>query len=459
MDRIALILAADDGAQMQSGIPKALHTLCGRTMIEHVAHAMNSVCGEVAYVLGKSSEAVLNCVGRNVPYVLQDPQEGWGTARAVRAAMQMLSGRDGCVVIAPGDMPLVSEESLERLVRAVEEDDSAAALLYATMENPSGYSRIVRDDLGQVQSVAKNERLTQSLSRIRACNASVYCVRIDMLMWALPLVKRSEADGLYHLSDVVGILSGAGYRVQGVKMRDPMECIDVDDCVQLAQASRAMRERINRRLMKAGVTMIDPDATYIDSDVQIGSGTRVYPGCVLEAGTVVGKNCKLLPNSRIHGAKIGDHVTVESSVILEAEVESDTTVGPYAYLRPGTRVGSGCRVGDFVEIKNSSIGDGTKVSHLTYVGDSDLGRDINLGCGVVFVNYDGKVKRRSTVGDHAFIGCNVNLVAPVNIGREAYVAAGSTVTRDVPEGALCVARERETIKEGWVEARREQGKL
>ena len=459
MDRIALILAADDGAQMQSGIPKALHALCGRTMIEHVGHAMKTVCSDVAYVLGGSSEAVLGCIGADVPYVLQNPDDGWGTARAVRAAMPLLAGRDGCVLIAPGDMPLISEESLARLVRAVEEDDNPAALLYATMENPAGYSRIVRDELGQVQSIAKNERLTQAQSRIRACNASVYCFRIDVLMWALPLVKPSEADGLYHLSDVVAILSGAGYRVQGVKTHDPMECIDVDDCAQLAQAGKALRYRINRRLMKAGVTMIDPDATYIDSDVTIGSGTMVYPGCVLEAGTQIGKHCKLLPGSRIHKARIGDQVTVESSVILDAEVESGTTVGPFAYLRPGTRVGKGCRVGDFVEIKNSSIGDGTKVSHLTYVGDSDLGEQINLGCGVVFVNYDGKTKRRSRVGNHAFIGCNVNLVAPVNVGADAYIAAGSTVTRDVPEGALLVARERETVKEGWVQARREQGKL
>ena len=233
----------------------------------------------------------------------------------------------------------------------------------------------------------------------------------------------------------------------------------VQELTEAARASKAMRARTNRRLMRAGVTMIDPDATYVESDVQVGAGTRIYPGCVLEAGTVVGRNCKLLPHCRLHGAKIGDRVTIENSVVLEAEVADDTTVGPFAYLRPGTRVGSGCRVGDFVELKNSSIGDGTKVSHLTYVGDSDLGRDINLGCGVVFVNYDGKVKRRSTVEDHAFIGCNVNLVAPVHVGKDAYIAAGSTVTRDVPDGALCVARERETVKEGWVQARKEQGKL
>ncbi len=459
MNRMALILAADDGAQMQSGIPKALHTLCGRTMIEHVAHAMHSVCGDVAYVLGESSEAVLRRVGQDALHVAQPAQDGWGTARAVRAAMPLIAGREGCVIIAPGDVPLVSEESLERLVSAVEEGDSPAALLYASLDEPAGYNRIVRDELGQVQYVARHDQLTQAQSRIRACNASIYCVRIDMLMWALPLVKPSESDGLYHLSDLVGILSGAGYRVQGVKMRDPLECIDVDDCEQLARASKAMRARTNRRLMRAGVTMIDPDATYVESDVQVGAGTRIYPGCVLEAGTVVGRNCKLLPHCRLHGAKIGDRVTIENSVVLEAEVADDTTVGPFAYLRPGTRVGSGCRVGDFVELKNSSIGDGTKVSHLTYVGDSDLGRDINLGCGVVFVNYDGKVKRRSTVEDHAFIGCNVNLVAPVHVGKDAYIAAGSTVTRDVPDGALCVARERETVKEGWVQARKEQGKL
>ncbi len=226
-----------------------------------------------------------------------------------------------------------------------------------------------------------------------------------------------------------------------------------------ARTLKQKRDEINLRHMENGVTFMDFEHTYIDETVKIGSGTVIYPNCTLENGTVIGENCMLLPNSRMSNAQVADKVTIESSVLLDCRVGSGTTVGPFAYLRPNTVIGANCRIGDFVEIKNSHIGDLTKVSHLTYVGDSDLGKDINLGCGVVFVNYDGKAKRRSTVEDKAFIGCNTNLVAPVHVGKEAYIAAGSTVTEDVPQGALFVARSRGTVKEGWVEQRKKDGKL
>ena len=233
----------------------------------------------------------------------------------------------------------------------------------------------------------------------------------------------------------------------------------VDSPATLAQALAALRERTNRALMEAGVCLMDPDSTYIDADVTIGQDSVVYPGCTLQGNTRIGEDCLLLPNCRLKDATLGNGVTVESSTLLSCQVQDGTTVGPNAYLRPGTCVGKGCRVGDFVELKNSNIGDGTKISHLTYVGDSDLGKNINLGCGVVFVNYDGKEKHRTTVDDKAFIGCNVNLVSPVHVGREAYIAAGSTVTEDVPGGALAIARQRQTVRPGWVDKRKEEGKL
>lgn len=235
---------------------------------------------------------------------------------------------------------------------------------------------------------------------------------------------------------------------------DEREGIRIRTCADIAKAGAALHKQINEALMDAGVLMIDPTRTYIDCNVRIGRGTVIYPGCILENGTVIGEGCTLYANCRLNHAIIGNDVAIESSVILDACVADHTTVGPYAYIRPNTDVGEGCRIGDFVEIKNSKIGKGTKVSHLTYVGDSDVGENVNLGCGVVFVNYDGEKKQRSVVGDRAFIGCNVNLVAPVNVGDDAYIAAGSTVTCDVPEGALLIAREREAIKEGWVAARK-----
>ncbi len=224
-------------------------------------------------------------------------------------------------------------------------------------------------------------------------------------------------------------------------------------------ADPAARARINAQHAAAGVVIVDPQATYIAGSVRIGAGTVIYPGNVIDGETTIGAGCTLLPGNRLQDANLADGVTMEQSVALEAAVGEGTTVGPFAYLRPGTAVGAHCRIGDFVEIKNSTVGDLTRISHLTYVGDSDLGEDINLGCGVVFVNYDGKKKYRSKIGDRAFIGCNVNLVSPVKVGEEAYVAAGSTVTEDVPDGALCIARERQVVKTGWVAARKREGKL
>lgn len=233
----------------------------------------------------------------------------------------------------------------------------------------------------------------------------------------------------------------------------------VDDPAALAEALKSIRRRTNEALMRDGVVLIDPERTYIDPDVRVGEGTVIHPGCTLTGGSLVGARCTLLPNNRVHASTVGDDTVIESSVLTECRVGSGTTVGPFAYLRPGAQVGDECRIGDFVEIKNSDVGDGTKISHLTYVGDSDLGKNINLGCGVVFVNYDGRHKHRTTVEDDAFIGCNVNLVSPVRVGAGAYVAAGSTVTEDVPAGALAVARERQVTKAGWVEKRKREGKL
>ncbi len=252
--------------------------------------------------------------------------------------------------------------------------------------------------------------------------------------------------------------SSEGRKEKEVALSDDALFI-VRDAEDLAEALKILRHRKNLALMREGVILLDPKKTYIDPDVRIGTGTVVHPGNTLTGGTVVGERCMLLPGSRLHKAVIGDEVTIENSVLTECAVGNRTTVGPFAYLRPGAEIGEGCRVGDFVEIKNSVIGDETKISHLTYVGDADLGKNINLGCGVVFVNYDGKHKHRTTVEDDAFIGCNTNLVSPVRVGSGAYVAAATTVTEDVPAGAFAIGRSRQTVKEGWVEQRKTEGKL
>ncbi|MEI6101521.1 MAG: DapH/DapD/GlmU-related protein, partial [Eubacteriales bacterium] len=259
----------------------------------------------------------------------------------------------------------------------------------------------------------------------------------------------------YYLTDVVEILNSMGEKVGAYVAQDATECLGVNDRVQLAQVAKILRARIAIRHMDAGVTILDPDNTYIDADSSIGEDTVIYPGVILE-NSRIGSDVTLYQGSRIANSEIGDGTDVQNSVVLGAVVGKHTTVGPYAYLRPGTKIGDKCRVGDFVEVKNSNIGDGTKVSHLTYIGDGDLGKNINVGCGVVFVNYDGKKKHRSTVDDNAFIGCNTNLISPVQVGEGAYIAAGSTVTDDVPPHALCIARSRQVIKTDWIDKRHDE---
>ncbi len=283
------------------------------------------------------------------------------------------------------------------------------------------------------------------------------CFRPGALRQVLAQCTDEQPHGT--VADAVQRMEEAGMRVQHMEPTALEDTMCVTGHAALAQATRQMRARINDGHMDAGVTLIDPATTYIDVDVRIGEDVVIHPGNTLEGASIIGPGCVLMPGNRLTDSELAQRVTVERSVLVDAKVGEQTTVGPFAFLRPASVIGAHCRIGDFVEIKNSSIGDKTKVSHLTYVGDSDLGQDINLGCGVVFVNYDGKHKSRSRVEDHAFIGCNVNLVAPVRVGKDAYVAAGSTVTEDVPEAALCIARQRQIVKEGWVAARQQAGKL
>ena len=456
MEKLALIMAAGEGTRMLSNLPKVLHAVCGQPIVEHVLRAVDSVCKQKVLIVGHGKERIMEACHGQADFVEQQPG-GWGTGHAIRSAASMLEGKKGAVLITAGDMPLVLPETYARLMSEVEKG-YAAAMLTDHVDNPTGYGRVVREN-GKVCAIVEQKDLVGEHHNIKEMNASVYCFDIEALLWALPQLKNNNGAHEYYLTDVINILYKGGREITTVPVLEKSECCGINNRLQLAQAEREMRRRINARHMREGVTMIDPEATYIEPDVSIGRDTVVYPGCVLQKGTIIGENCLLLPNCRIMNSVVGDNVRIENSVLLDARVGDGSTVGPFAYIRPDTVVGEKCRVGDFVELKNSNIGDGTKISHLTYVGDSDVGEKVNLGCGVVFVNYDGKNKNRSSVGDGAFVGCNVNLVSPVNVGSDAYIAAGSTITEDVPDGAMAIARERQSIKEDWVSKRKMEGKL
>lgn len=459
MEKLAIIMAAGHAVRMHSDTTTVLHPLMGKVVLRHVVDGLHPVCDQQVLVLGDSAKEVLDVVGEGFPYCIQDFASGKGTAKAVMAAASFLDGKTGKVIITAGDMPCVSPDSYQALMDAVDGNSCKAALLYTDMDDPASYGRVIFDKDHYVAEIVEKAELTLVQGNVLFVNASIYCFDIQTLLNTLPKITNQNNKGEYYLTDAIGILAKEGEQVAAVLAKCPEECLGINTRNDLAKATAYLREEINDFHMDNGVTLIDPKATYIESGVEIGQDTVIYPGCFLQQGTKIGSHCMLLPNSRMQGAVVGDYVTIENSVLLQCTIGDYTTVGPFAYVRPNTCVGDHCRIGDFVELKNSTIGSKTKVSHLTYVGDSDLGKDINLGCGVVFVNYDGKNKQRSTVEDGAFIGCNTNLVAPVHVGKEAYIAAGATVTEDIPAGAMHIARARGTTKEGWVDKRRESGKL
>lgn len=453
-----LVLAAGKGERMHSRMHKVLQPLCGKALIDHVLDAVRPLSENKPLVAVRfEKEQILSHLGDKVRYIHQDPNAGRGTLISVKAAEDVLP-ESAYTLIAFGDMPLISTESYRAVLEAVKNGADCAFLTTAMNPAPE-HGRIIRNAQGTIIGVCENKDCTAQQSAIDEIHASVYCFKTDKLLEALRKVPCENANGADYLTDIIAQFTIHGFSIKGITVQNPQDCRSVNDMADLAKAEAILRTRINLMHMQNGVRLIDPERTYIDCDVQIAADTVIYPGCCLQGKTVIEENVILLPNSRLVDAHICTGAQVESSVILQGVVGEGTTVGPNAYIRPGSKIGAHCRIGDFVEIKNAVIGDGTKVSHLTYVGDADLGKNINLGCGVVFVNYDGKNKYRSTVGDHAFIGCNCNLVAPVHIGADAYIAAGSTVTEDIESGALCIARSRQSVKPGWVAKRREKGLL
>lgn len=446
-----IILAAGDGKRMKSSLPKMLHKAAGKPLVEWVVEAAEEALGvKPIVVYGAGGSAVPDYLGERCVYALQAERKGSG--HAVMMARELMMEYEYVTVLA-GDMPLVQSSSIAKLVSLAEQGGYAALLLTGKVDNPTGYGRILRDSAGMVTGIVEEKDATPAQKEIDEINLSFYCFQTKELAAALDEITPANAQGEYYLTDVIGVMHNKGLQTGALAIDDMSQCDGVNNRAQLAMIAERLRERINLHHMMNGVTLIDPKATYIDGNVQIGADTVVYPGVILEGNTVVGQGCTLYQGSRIADSVIEDGAVIQNSVVLESHVGKNSQIGPYAYLRPQSNVGDGCRIGDFVEVKNANIDHGAKVSHLTYVGDGDIGKNVNVGCGVVFVNYDGKEKARTTVGDDAFIGCNTNLISPVSVGKGAYIAAGATVTKDIPDDALCIARAREIIKDGWGKGR------
>jgi len=449
-----VILAAGEGKRMRSRHPKVLHRVCGRPLLGYPLRLARALGDRVVVVVGRDAAEVRAAAGPAVEFAEQ--AERLGTGHALQQARPACG--DGAVVVLPGDTPLLSEATLARLIDHHAKTGAAATLLTALVERPAGYGRVLRQR-GHVRGVVEDRDATDDQKRIREINTSVYCFDARRLWPALAKVTASNEQGEYYLTDVVGILARAGARVEAITTSDPAECLGVNDRKQLAAIAALQRQRTLDRLMTEGVTILDPAATYVDDTVQIGPDTVLQPGVVLEGETRVGAECVIGAGCHLDRSRLGDRVTLRPYCVLtEAVVEAGAVLGPFCHLRPLSHVGADAKIGNFVELKKSTIGRRSKVPHLSYVGDTTVGEAVNVGAGTITCNYDGVSKHETRIGDGAFIGTNTSLVAPITIGEGAYVGAGSTITRDVPPGALAVGRAEQVVKDGWAERRRARGK-
>jgi len=446
-DSKVVVLAAGQGTRMKSKVPKVLHKVLDKMMIDYVIEAakeagVSSICA----VVGHKSAMVKAMIGEKVSeFAVQ--KEQLGTGHAVMQAENFI-GQNGDVLILCGDTPLITAKTIKELFEFHRKNENAATVISVVLEDPTGYGRIVRGN-HSFEKIVEHKDATEEQKMINEINTGVYVFKASELLQSFKELKNDNAQNEYYLTDCLEIIKNKGLNVGVMIARDENEFLGINSKLQLAKAAQVMKRRINEKHLINGVTIEDPENTYIGKDVVIKPDTVILPGTVIEGKTEIGTDCVIGPNSRITNSIIKDGVTVQASVLLSAEVDNYTTIGPFAYLRPNSKIGEHVKVGDFVEIKNSTIDDGTKVSHLTYVGDSDVGKNVNFGCGTVTVNYDGKNKFRTTIGDRAFIGCNTNLIAPVVIKEDAFTAAGSTITFDVPEGSLSIARVKQVNKPGW----------
>ncbi|WP_397379373.1 bifunctional UDP-N-acetylglucosamine diphosphorylase/glucosamine-1-phosphate N-acetyltransferase GlmU [Paenibacillus sp. YYML68] len=447
---MGIVLAAGQGKRMKSKLYKVLHPVCGKPMVGHVVSTLEKLqVSRTVVVVGHGAEMVKGYLGDRAEYALQAEQ--LGTGHAVLQTKELLAEEEGLTIVICGDTPLVSVETLEGMMTLHKERGAAATILTAVVDQPKGYGRIIRDDSGYVTKIVEEKDCSEEQRLVQEINTGTYCFDNRKLFAALSQVTNQNAQNEYYITDVIAILNGQGERVDGYVLADSAESIGVNDRLALAEAEQAMRTRINRNHMLNGVTIIDPASTYIEADVQIGADTVIYPGTVLRGETVIGEDCVLGPQTDIADSRLDAGVTVKQSVLQEAVAGKGSTIGPFAYLRPGAELGQKVKIGDFVEIKNAKLGDETKVSHLSYVGDAVIGRNVNVGCGAITVNYDGFNKQVTIVEDDAFVGSNVNLIAPVVVGKGAYVVAGSTITHNIEAGDLAIARERQVNKAGYAD--------
>jgi bifunctional UDP-N-acetylglucosamine pyrophosphorylase/glucosamine-1-phosphate N-acetyltransferase len=440
---------------MKSKTPKVLHKVAGKSMIQHVLRTANAISPTtISLIVGHQANAIqlyLSAVP-GLQFAVQEPQ--LGTAHALRQAEPLLAGRTGTLVLLSGDVPLLSVQTLDALVRAHRGAHAAATVVTAMVARPFGYGRIVRSK-GHIVRIVEERDASPQQRQIKEINSGIYAFDLAPLFDALRDISSTNAQGEYYLTDLVAVYRRRKLVVDTLLVEDPREIKGINSRTELAEVSRLVTQKKNEELMAAGVTLIDPATTYIDVDAEIQADTVIHPGAIIEGRTKIGAGCEIQGYVRITDSEIGDRVTVNNfCVIAGSKVAGGAAVGPFAHLRPGSMVGDSAKVGNFVELKKTTLGSKAKANHLSYLGDATIGAGVNVGAGTITCNYDGVAKHETVIEDGAFIGSDSQLIAPVRIGKGAYVAAGSSITEDVPAGALGIARGRQSNVAGWVERKK-----
>ncbi|MHB8781267.1 MAG: bifunctional UDP-N-acetylglucosamine diphosphorylase/glucosamine-1-phosphate N-acetyltransferase GlmU [Candidatus Geothermincolia bacterium] len=448
MKPIAVVLAAGEGKRMKSDIPKVLHPLCEKPLLAHVLDAVRAAGVERSLVVvGRQADQVREALPPGTGSVLQERQLGTGDAVAV--AMAALPDEAGDILVLPGDAPLITAGLIARLLGRHRESGADVTMLTAVMDDPRGYGRVLRDADGRVERIVEDSDIEPGQEGLSEVNASMYVFRREPLDRALERLEPANAQQEYYLTDAVPLVREGGGTVEAVVAGDPREILGINSRAQLAEVAAIMRERINRHWMDEGVTLEDPSLTYIGAGVSIGRDTVIRPLTFLSGDTVIGRNCLVGPASRLENCRIADGATVTESVLRECGIGEGAVIGPFTSVRPGTVVEAGGKLGSFVEVKKSRVGRGSKIPHLSYIGDADIGENANVGAGTITCNYDGEKKHRTVIEDDAFIGSDTMLVAPVRIGKGAVTGAGSAIAKDVPEGALGIERSKQKNIPGW----------
>jgi len=447
----AIVLAAGMGTRMKSGLVKVMHPLAGPPMIAWpVAAAFDSGVERCVLVVGHQQEKLRDFFAGRDDVSFAEQTEQLGTGHAVRCAMPGLDPAAGTVLILCGDTPLLTAQSLRGMLQAHRESGACVTVMTATLSDPFGYGRIVKGDRGGITAITEEKDASPQERLLSEVNAGVYCVERAFLEEAVARLGNDNAQGEYYLTDVVRQAAAKGLQCLSYPVADRREIIGVNDRVQLAEAGRVLRSRINRELMLSGVTMIDPQAVYIDRGVRIGRDSVIHPGAAIQGDTVIGERCDIGQGALIRSCSIGDDVAVKAGSVLEQSIaRQKVAIGPMAHLRPGTELSPHVKIGNFVETKKIFMGEGSKASHLTYLGDATIGKNVNIGCGTITCNYDGVKKHQTVIEDEVFVGSDVQLVAPVTLGRNSLIAAGTTVTQNVPPDSLAIARAPQVNKEGW----------